>query len=130
MKRKWKDARGETLVEVMASILIGALSVVLLFTAVLSSSKMGKTAQTQTVDGRVTEAWKFNKALKAAEEQTTPASSSEIPGSATVTVAGKIKNPDGTETATASVTLTLDTHDVPEVIFYGGEDALSYKLNP
>lgn len=107
MKRKWKDALGETLVEVMASILIGALSVVLLFTAVMSSSKLDKTAQ--TVDGD------FEKALAAAEEQTTPASSSVVPSGTTVTVRNDAVAEPNKEKAV-------------DVTFFGGEGALSYKL--
>lgn len=45
MKNKLKDARGETLVEVLASILICALSVAMLFGSVMASSNMDRQAQ-------------------------------------------------------------------------------------
>ena len=45
MKHLICNNRGETLVEVMASILIAALSVALLFTCVMASSEMEKMTQ-------------------------------------------------------------------------------------
>lgn len=48
MGRKLKDSRGETLVELLAAILIAALSVALLFTCCMASAEMGK--QTQAAD--------------------------------------------------------------------------------
>lgn len=44
MNRKLHDSRGETLVEVLASILISALSVALLFGGVMASAQMDRTA--------------------------------------------------------------------------------------
>ena len=40
--RKRKDSRGETLVELLASILIAALSVALLFTCCMTAAAMGR----------------------------------------------------------------------------------------
>lgn len=48
--RKLRDSRGETLVELLAAILIAALSVAVLFTCCLASSEMGK--KTQAADER------------------------------------------------------------------------------
>ena len=45
MKRKLCGSRGETLVEAMASIVIGTLSVALLFGAIMASAQTGKSAQ-------------------------------------------------------------------------------------
>lgn len=45
MKQKLRNNRGETLVEVMASILISALSVALLFSCVAASFDMDKDAK-------------------------------------------------------------------------------------
>lgn len=103
MKRKWRDARGETLVEVLASILIAALSVALLFSAVVASARMDRNAE-QT-DGT------FHASLRAAEEQVTP---SIVFGAAKVTV----------ESNDPSVMTTAE----PSVIFYGGNGAISYAL--
>ena len=103
MKRKRKDNRGETLVEVLASILIGSLSVALLFSMVMASGNMDRGAE--TVDGA------FNESLKKAEEQTDPVvDPALVPAGAKVTVAN------------AAI-----SKDLP-VTFYGGEGALSYAL--
>ena len=59
MKRKLRGSRGETLVEVMASIVIGTLSVALLFGAIMASAQIGKSAQ--ETDGA------YYQALSAAE---------------------------------------------------------------
>lgn len=105
MKGKWKDSRGETLVEVLASILIGSLSVALLFSMVMASGNMDQSAK---------EADKiFNESLNAAEGRT-EADSSLIPAGAKVTVENT--NPFITEEAELPVT------------FYGGRGALSYAL--
>ena len=45
MWRKWNDSRGETLVEVLASVLICFLSVVLVFSMVMASGNMDQRAE-------------------------------------------------------------------------------------
>lgn len=50
MNRKLKDNRGETLVEMLASILIAALSVAVLFTCCMASVEMGR--ETRAADHR------------------------------------------------------------------------------
>lgn len=107
MKRKLRDARGETLVEVLASILIAALSVALLFSAVLASARMDRSAE-QTDDA-------FQASLRAAEEQDKE-DAVTVPDDAKVTV----KNKDSLVLATAE----------PSVVFYGGNGAISYALRP
>lgn len=112
MKRKLKNNRGETLIEVLASILIGALAVALLFTAVMASVNMDRTAQKLDYDINKV---KFNEALSKAEGQddaTDKADTSIVPAGTKVTV----KNPDVAGPAEI------------EVNFYGGEGALSYAL--
>lgn len=42
MKKKLKDNRGETLVELLASILIGALSIAMLFSTLMAADRMDK----------------------------------------------------------------------------------------
>jgi len=54
MKEKLRDDRGETLVEVLASILICALSVALLFGSVMASSRID--LKTQDMDKQYYEA--------------------------------------------------------------------------
>lgn len=110
MKRKLKNTRGETLVEALASILIGALSVALLFTAVMASVNMDRTAKKADED--------FNAALGMAEMQEP---GTEINGSAIVPSGARVtvENTDPSITGTAN----------PEVNFYGGDGAISYALN-
>lgn len=105
MKSKLIDARGETLIEVLASVLIGALSIALLFGAVMASSRMDKTAH------ELDEVFYEN--LSGAERRT-PADSALIPADTKVTVT----NTDPAIIAEAEV----------EVAFYGGKGALSYAL--
>lgn len=106
MKRKLRDARGETLVEALASILIGALSVALLFSAVMASARMDRGAE-QTDAA-------FHASLRAAEEQAISADPSIVSGGAKVTV----ENKDIFIVPTAE----------PSVNFYGGNGAISYAL--
>lgn len=108
MKRKWNDNRGETLVEVLASVLVCSLSVALLFSMVMASGSMDKTAK---------EADKiFNESLVKAEDQlaASVADTSIVPAGTKVTV----KNRDSAIIAEAA----------PDVNFYGGRGAVSYAL--
>lgn len=75
MIHKLKSQRGETLVETMASIVIAALSVALLFTCVMAASQINRMAR------EADEA--YYKALTAAEEQT-----DAVPPDGTVKIAG------------------------------------------
>ena len=107
MERKWKDNRGETLIEVLASILVGTLSVALLFSAVMASVKMDRTAQKADTE--------FRESLNGAEEQkavVTDIFKGETVTQATVTIKNK----------SSGMEKTLN------VEFYGGEQILSYKL--
>lgn len=110
MKEKWRDERGDTLIEVLASILVMALSILLLFGAVLASGRINKDAKKADDD--------YYKVLNAAERQDDAsgdvADSSIVPADATV----KISHEDGS--------MTPPSKDV-NVRFYGGEGALSYK---
>lgn len=76
MLQKWKSQRGETLVETLASILIAALSVALLFTCVTASVQMHR------ISRRADEG--YYDALSAAETQTGTA----LPGTAELTGSG------------------------------------------
>lgn len=98
MGRKLKDSRGETLVELLAAILIAALSVALLFTCCMASAEMGR--NTREADK------KYYEALSAAEEQ------EAAPFLTGVTV-------EVTETGGGKNTIMVS--------LYGGEEMYSYK---
>lgn len=99
--KKLRDNRGETLVEVLASILIASLSVALLFGCVMASSNMDREAR------QLDE--KHYNALTAAEGQTGPAVDR------TVTI-----------TNDAILDLVAKTQNIL-VGVYGGEGLYSYK---
>lgn len=61
MRKKLSQSRGETLVEVLAAVLIAALSVALLFGGIMASSTIGRSAQTSDKS--------FYETLSAAESQ-------------------------------------------------------------
>lgn len=102
MKGKWKDSRGETLVEVMASIVISTLSVALLFGAIMASARIDESAR--KMDGT------YYQALSDAEAQASPMP--EAPGTVRLNYTA-----DGVEKLPLPVAL------------YGGEDAVSYALS-
>lgn len=110
MTEKWGDERGETLIEVVASVLIMTLAVLLLFSAGMVSVRFNKEAR--NLDE------KFYSALNAAEAQSTIAPDSIVPaGSSKVTVEQTLPVP-------AEAPVEVD------VGFYGGEGVLSYKYSP
>lgn len=98
MVHKLKSQRGETLVETMASIVIAALSVALLFTCVVTSVQLDHMAK------RMDEA--YYKALTAAETQT---ADEEHPAKS-----GKVKIAGGS------------TWEELDVSLYGGEGMYAY----
>ncbi len=106
MRRKWNDARGETLVEVLASILICSLSVALLFNMVMASGNMDRSAKKVEED--------FSESLNLAEAQTAPADPALIPPGVKV----EVRNSGKPSSSTKQLT----------VVFYGGRGALSYAL--
>lgn len=97
MRQKLKNSRGETLVEVLASILIASLSVALLFGCVMASANMDRKAG--ELDG------KHYEALTAAETRSGTAISGNV----------EIQNSKN------SVKKKLD------IQLYGGEGMYSYK---
>lgn len=110
MKKKLKEVRGETLVEVLVSILIGALSISMLFGAVMASGTMDKATREKDET--------FYKNLDKAEARTEDPDPTHNPPSG---LKVKVENTDSTITAV--------TAEIP-VTFYGGEGALSYALTP
>ena len=106
MKQKWNDAHGETLVEVLASVLICSLSVALLFSMVMASGNMDQSAKKAEKD--------FSESLNLAEAQTAPADPALIPPGVKV----EVRNSGKPSSSTKQLT----------VVFYGGRGALSYAL--
>lgn len=108
MRNKLRDDRGETLIEVLASILICTLSVSLLFGAIMTSS--GIDSRTQALDEQ------YYQDLTRAERQW----------------AGAGTDPGDVYTAPAAVTVTVksgegNVRDVTsKVNFYGSDRLLSY----
>jgi len=109
MMRKWKDTRGETLVEVLAAILIGSLSVALIFGAIMATTKMN--LQAQNIDTS------YYEVLSKAERQKPTEDVLEGATGFKITITG---TPD--ETGSKSV-------EINNVTFYGGKGAISYVLN-
>ena len=105
MRKKLRSARGETLVELLCAILIGSLSVALLFGMVTASGNMDRSARAADKT--------FNESLNGAEARTSALAA--VPAGAEVTVGNEDVTPD---TAT------------PSVKFYGGGGAVSYALSP
>lgn len=103
MARKLHDNRGETLVEMLASILIAALAVALLFTCCMASVEMGR------------ETWEADKnyyeALSKAEEQKAPLMTDADGNPLTAVV--KVESSSVSETV--------------EINLYGGEEMYSYQ---
>lgn len=100
MRCKLGDSRGETLVELLAAILVAALSVALLFTCCTAAASMDRRAK--EVDAE------HYAALSAAERQETPVADV----TATVTIEG-----NGWASAV-------------EVDLFGGEKMYSYRSKP
>lgn len=104
MGRKLRSRRGETLVEVMASIVIGALSVALLFGCVMASSRIDSAAAGMDRD--------YYAGLSAAEAQSAPVAGA---AGSTVTVANG---------GIAATDVSVDVN------VYGGAGMYSYKVAP
>ena len=102
MREKVRDSRGETLVEVLASIIIGTLSVTLLYGAVMASARIGEGAR--RMDGS------YYAALSAAETQSSPMADSPPNVRLRYTA-------DGVEQLPPLA-----------IALYGGKDAASYAL--
>ena len=106
MRRKLNNARGETLVEVLCAILIGVLSVAMLFSMVMVSVNLNRGAK----------AADESLATDLSDAEVRESSDPGIPSGARVTVENKA------DAITAVAT--------PPVKFYGGDNAISYALEP
>lgn len=106
MVRKLKNNRGETVIEVLASVLIAALSVALLFGAVSASARIDMSAR--KMDGE------YYGALSAAEAQESP-----MP-----------EKPGGTADVKYWENGVEKSLPPLAVVFYGGRGAVSYALPP
>lgn len=108
MMKTLRNDRGETLIEVLASILIAALSVALLFTCVMASSRMEQSAQKKDAE--------HYSAFTAADTQDTSALSD---GTVTVSRINPADKDDSTPAPMETAT--------PPIGFYGGVGMYSYK---
>lgn len=111
---KLRNNRGETLIEVLASVLIGTLSVTLLFGCIAVSSKLD-------TDAKVLDS-AYYAGFAEADAQVTPA---PAPGAAAPTVpVGQVTvariNPDDPSAAPMATA-------TPAVEIYGGAGIFSYK---
>lgn len=120
--KKLRNDRGETLVEVLFSVLIATLSVTLLFSCVVASSKLDRGAEGMDEQH-------YN-ALSEADAQPTPSAGASPLPSANVTIArvpassepGVPPEPDASPEPTPSAELS--------VTIYGGEGMYSYRRKP
>lgn len=108
--KKLHNDRGETLVEVLATIVVATLSVTLLFGCIMTSSKIDMDAK--DLDKQHYED------LNNAEEQGTPAAFDSTE-TFSVTIARIDSDPDADPTPVASADLLIAV--------YGGEGMYSYK---
>lgn len=111
MRNKLRSVRGETLIEVLCAILIGSLSVTLLFGMVMASASMDRGAR---------EADKTSTASLNAAEGRTDASGAVVPPVTGAVV--RVKNKDAGIPGEAVLT-------EPKIKFYGGQGAVSYALD-
>lgn len=112
MRKLKKDNRGETLIEVLASVLIAALSVALLFTCVMASSRIERDVESADE--------KHYSALSAADAQVAP---TPEPGSGAVP-----DIPAGTVTITlVGPSPAVTASPAPSIEVYGDEGMFSYK---
>lgn len=117
MREKLRNSRGETLVEVLASVLVCSLSILLLFGAVAASTNIDLRAQ--EADGE------YYAALTKAERQskTIPSGAAEadiynnLPGETTVSV------------VSASGSVEIKPNGTSQLHFYGTERLLSYAID-
>lgn len=107
--KKLKNDRGETLVEVLASVLISALSVTLLFSAVMVSSRID-------VNAKEADSGYYANFTNAEVQIGTPFS--------TVTVKVEQADPDDINTAPKA---TVAPEKAPSVNIYGSDGIYSYK---
>lgn len=105
MREKWRDERGETLVEVTASILIMTLAILMLFSTVMVSARINRSAR--ELDKA------FYNVLNRAERQGASDEAAVDPAASTV----KVEQISPATGVFRNVT----------VRFYGGEGALSYS---
>ena len=118
MREKLKNSQGETLVEVLASVLVCSLSIMLLAGAVSASTSIDLQAQAADAE--------YYEVLSRAERQSKEAVPSADPD-----------NPDEADIYTGTLTgtkITISVDIVPGagdgLFFYGRERLLSYAMDP
>lgn len=114
MKKKLRNTQGETLVEVLASLLICALSVTLLFGSIMAASRITRTAQ--ETDKRYYEELSKAEEQKAGEHLTNPYG---INSSAPVPITVQNEDPN---------LLPPGNRKRVNIYFYGGDNLISYAM--
>lgn len=109
--QKVQNNRGETLIEVLASVLITALSVALLFTCVMATTKMDSAAKEK--DSGHYEALSNAEVGVSAQDKR-------------VTVT-RVKNPNTDPGAPSEPTPSAEATATPFIQINGGEEMYSYK---
>lgn len=114
--KKLNNHRGETLVEVLAAILVASLSVALLFSCVMASSNLDVKAKSVDED--------YYQALSAADGQKNPSSFEKI------TITRKLAPGELLGADALGVDETLNNGQVIKTLnvdIYGGEGLYSYR---
>lgn len=115
MREKLRDSRGETLVEVLASVMICALSITLLFGAVMASGNIDLKAQAADEE--------YYGALSRAERQDPEEDTANDVSGLSVWVENTTPPAPGEAVPPSTPPLTLDC------AFYGSKRLLSYAVD-
>lgn len=121
MKEKLRSSRGETLVEVLASVLVCALSIILLVGAVTASTNIDLRAQSADAE--------YYDALSRAERQ----SKEPVPSADGAPKADTYESlPGGTKVSVVSSSggsVEIKPGEASKLYFYGTERLLSYAID-
>ncbi len=120
MREKLRSSRGETLVEVLASVLVCALSITLLMGAVTASTNMDLRAQEADKDyyAALTKAERQSKAPAAPAGGTSePDTYNSLPGETKVSV------------VSSGGSVEIEPGEASKLYFYGTERLLSYAID-
>lgn len=120
MREKLRNSRGETLVEVLASVLVCALSIILLVGAVTASTNIDLRAQEADKDyyTALTKAERQSKAPAAPAGGTSEPDTYNLPGETKVSVV-----------SSGGGSVEIKPGEASKLYFYGTERLLSYAID-